>query len=89
MGFGVPLGAWFRGELRDYMRDLLLAPTRATATCCRRSFEQLVARHLAGRANLGQQLWTMMCFERWLRLLPEWTRHDHRISHESFASPAA
>src|SRR5207249_6908237 len=26
MGFGVPLGAWFRGELRDYVRDLLLAP---------------------------------------------------------------
>ncbi len=26
MGFGVPLDAWFRGELRDYMRDLLLAP---------------------------------------------------------------
>src|SRR5213594_728762 len=22
MGFGVPLGAWFRGELRDYVRDL-------------------------------------------------------------------
>jgi asparagine synthase (glutamine-hydrolysing) len=26
MGFGVPLDAWFRGELRDYMRDLLMAP---------------------------------------------------------------
>ena len=26
MGFGVPLDTWFRGELRDHMRDLLLAP---------------------------------------------------------------
>src|SRR5207247_11271575 len=24
-GFGVPLGAWFRGELRDYVRDVLTA----------------------------------------------------------------
>ena len=36
--------------------------------------EQLVARHLAGHANLGPQLWTLICFELWLQLLPEWTR---------------
>jgi len=30
--------------------------------------------HLSGRANLGPQLWTILCFERWLQLLPEWTR---------------
>ena len=35
--------------------------------------EGLVARHLAGGANLGQQLWTIICFEVWLRRLPEWT----------------
>ncbi len=26
MGFGLPLGTWFRKELRGYLRDLLLAP---------------------------------------------------------------
>ena len=27
MGFGVPLGAWFRTDLKDYVRDLLLDPS--------------------------------------------------------------
>src|SRR5207253_7580295 len=29
-GFGVPLDAWFRGELRDYVRDTLLGPATAS-----------------------------------------------------------
>ncbi|MCU1381466.1 MAG: Asparagine synthase (Glutamine-hydrolyzing) [Acidobacteria bacterium] len=74
MGFGVPLDAWFRGDLRDYMRDLLLARDARYADMLSRPFvENLVARHLAGRANLGQQLWSIICFEVWLRRLPGWT----------------
>jgi asparagine synthase (glutamine-hydrolysing) len=73
MGFGVPLGTWFRGELRDYMRDLLLAPDARYRGIVSLPFvETLIARHLEGRANLGQQLWTLICFELWLRSLPEW-----------------
>ena len=75
MGFGVPLDAWFRGELRDYMRDLLLAPDARYREMLSAPFVAgQVARHLAGTANLGQQLWSIICFEVWLRRLPEWTR---------------
>ena len=75
MGFGVPLDAWFRGELRDYVRDLLLAPDARYRDVLSPPFvEGLIARHLAGQANLGQQLWSIMTFEVWLRRLPEWTR---------------
>jgi len=75
MGFGVPVGAWFRGSLRGYMRDLLLAPgARYRSMLSGEHVEQLVARHLSGEANLGPQMWTLVCFERWLQLLPEWTR---------------
>jgi asparagine synthase (glutamine-hydrolysing) len=75
MGFGVPVGSWFRGELRATVRDALLAGdaryrTMLDAACV----ESMVERHLSGRANLGPQLWTLLCFERWLQLLPEWTR---------------
>jgi asparagine synthase (glutamine-hydrolysing) len=88
MGFGVPLGTWFRGELKDYMRDLLLAPgARYRGVLSRPYVEQLVSRHLSGAANLGQQLWTIMCFELWLRQLPEWSRQDRRATPESLASP--
>jgi asparagine synthase (glutamine-hydrolysing) len=75
MGFGVPLDAWFRGELRDHMRDLLLSPAARYRDMLSSAFVgQLVARHLSGTANLGQQLWSIMCFEVWLRQLPDWTR---------------
>jgi len=75
MGFGVPLGAWFRGHLRDFMRDVLLAPdARYRAMLSGVFVERLVERHLAGDANLGHQLWSLICFERWLQMLPDWTR---------------
>ncbi|HAL47876.1 MAG: asparagine synthase (glutamine-hydrolyzing) [Acidobacteria bacterium] len=73
MGFGVPLGAWFRGELRDFVGDLLLAGDARFRTYLSPTYvESLVRRHQAGRADLGHQLWSLLCFEQWLRLLPEW-----------------
>jgi asparagine synthase (glutamine-hydrolysing) len=75
MGFGVPLGTWFRGELRDYVRDRLLAPNARYREFLSAPFvERVVAQHLGQKRNLGQQLWSLLCFEEWLRLLPEWTR---------------
>jgi asparagine synthase (glutamine-hydrolysing) len=75
MGFGVPVGGWFRHQLRDYVGDVLLAPEARYREFLSGAFvEGLVARHLSGRANLGPQLWAVMCFERWLQLLPQWTR---------------
>jgi asparagine synthase (glutamine-hydrolysing) len=73
MGFGVPLGTWFRGELRDYVRDLLLAPdAKHRAFLSTPYVERVLRRHQAGQENLGHQLWALLTFERWLRLLPEW-----------------
>ena len=75
MGFGVPVGTWFRSGLREYMRDTLLAPAARYREMLSGPFvESLVRRHLAGDANLGPQLWSLICFERWLQLLPEWRR---------------
>jgi asparagine synthase (glutamine-hydrolysing) len=75
MGFGVPLGTWFRAELRDYVRDLLLDPSARYATYLSASYvRQLVERHQAGHLNVGLQLWSILCFESWLRNLPGW-RH--------------
>jgi asparagine synthase (glutamine-hydrolysing) len=74
MGFGVPLGTWFRGELRDYMRDALLSRQARYRDLLSGPFvESLVARHLSGDANFGHQLWSLLCFEQWLQLLPRWT----------------
>jgi asparagine synthase (glutamine-hydrolysing) len=73
-GFGVPLDAWFRGELRDYVRDTLLAQSARSSSYLSRPFvERLVQAHLSGRQNNGHKLWTLLTLERWLALLPLWT----------------
>ena len=65
-GFGVPLGAWFRGALRplaverlspDRVRDGgVLDPTAVT---------RLLDDHLAGRADHGRQLWLLLQLDLW------------------------
>jgi asparagine synthase (glutamine-hydrolysing) len=75
MGFGVPLGAWFRTDLKDYIRDYLLdSAARYRAFLSVPYVHELVRRHQAGEANSGLQIWSVLCFELWLRSLPQWTR---------------
>jgi len=77
MGFGVPLGTWFRTDLKDYIRDLLLLPSaRYTTYLSKQYVHQLLRRHQAGEADFGLQLWSILCFELWLRKLPQWTRRQ-------------
>jgi asparagine synthase (glutamine-hydrolysing) len=72
-GFGVPIDAWFRGELRSYGHDLLLSPSaRLRAYVSQPYVRRLIDEHAAGRANHGHRLWTLVTFERWLQLLPSW-----------------
>jgi asparagine synthase (glutamine-hydrolysing) len=73
-GFGVPLDRWFRTELADYVRDTLLAPSADLGRYVRTDrVRLLIDDHLAGRTNAGQRLWSLLCFERWLKLLPAWS----------------
>ena len=73
MGFGVPLDTWFRGELREYLRDLLL-PSRVMYSQYLSTIQvrKLIDDHQKGKANLGLKLWTLLTFEVWLRELTRW-----------------
>ena len=74
-GFGVPLDAWFRGELRDRFSDTVLAPSAKLGAYVDQAYvRHLVTEHLDRKANHGHRLWTLLTFERWLNLLPGW-RH--------------
>ena len=67
-GFGVPLGAWFRGELRDYVRDVLTAASARSRAYVDTSYvRQLVDEHVSARHDHGQKLWALLTFEVWLR----------------------
>src|SRR3989441_415383 len=66
-GFAVPLGRWFRGQLGDFVRDLLLSETsRGRGIFNTAYIEQLVQRHAKGR-DRDLQLWTLISFELWCR----------------------
>jgi asparagine synthase (glutamine-hydrolysing) len=68
MGFGVPLGAWFRRELRDMTRDVLLGPRARQRGIFRASeVNTLLATHDAGRRDCSARLWSLICFELWMR----------------------
>jgi asparagine synthase (glutamine-hydrolysing) len=81
-GFGVPLDAWFRGELRDYVRDVLLSPSALSRTYLRPAeVAKLIENHQQGRTNVGHRLWTLVCFERWLQQLRRWTAERQSRYH--------
>jgi asparagine synthase (glutamine-hydrolysing) len=82
MGFGVPLGAWFRGELRDMAHDLLLDPRTRQRGIFRTSWvDGLLRDHESGRRDCSARLWAMLCLELWMR---RWAdtgpRHDTRAA---------
>ncbi|MES1246186.1 MAG: asparagine synthase C-terminal domain-containing protein, partial [Actinomycetota bacterium] len=63
-GFGVPLAAWFRGELRDLAHDTLL---NDRGWFDRGAVQALLDDHAAGRADNGHRLWTLVMLELWHR----------------------
>ena len=77
MGFGIPFGDWIRGPLRDAVHDVLLAKTAGYQRYLSADYvNRLIQRHHAGDGDLGLQLWTVLCFEVWLKMLPQWMRRS-------------
>jgi asparagine synthase (glutamine-hydrolysing) len=68
MGFGVPLAQWFRGELKDYARDVLL-DSRALGRDYFRAgaVEQMLDEHSSGTFDHAYRLWGLLVFEVWHR----------------------
>jgi asparagine synthase (glutamine-hydrolysing) len=67
-GFGVPVGAWFRGELAEYVRTVLLGERAlGRGIFDRDGLEAMLEDHMSGGADLGQALWTLLTFELWMQ----------------------
>jgi asparagine synthase (glutamine-hydrolysing) len=67
-GFGVPLGTWFRGNLRELFADTLLSPASLKRGYFRPAYvRQLVDEHVSGRRDHALRLWQLVVFERWHR----------------------
>jgi asparagine synthase (glutamine-hydrolysing) len=67
-GFGVPLGTWFRGDLKELFADTLLAPEALQRGYFEPRFvRRIVNEHLSGRRDHTLRLWQLVVFERWHR----------------------
>lgn len=67
-GFGVPIGAWFRNELRAYVEDLLLDQRTRDRGYFRHDYVQdLLRAHLERREDNSPQLWALVVGELWHR----------------------
>ena len=68
MGFAVPLARWFRGPLKQRLRDAVLGPRlESTGWFNRRTLEQLLDEHQTGARDHSAPLWSILMFEAFLR----------------------
>lgn len=64
MGFGVPLGKWFRGPLRQRLRESLLEGGLAQTGLFKQAYlEKLVTDHQSGLREYSAPLWSLMMFQ--------------------------
>jgi asparagine synthase (glutamine-hydrolysing) len=68
MGFAVPLARWFRGPLKQRVRDALQGPLLAeTGWFDAVYLKHLVDNHQSGTSDYSAPLWALLMFEAFLR----------------------
>jgi asparagine synthase (glutamine-hydrolysing) len=68
MGFAVPLARWFRGPLRERVRDTLLGETLASVGIFDRpTLTHMLDAHVSGARDYSSPLWTILMFEAFIR----------------------
>jgi asparagine synthase (glutamine-hydrolysing) len=71
MGFPVPVGAWFRGEYRGIIDELVLSPrAMERGLFDSDAIRSLVSRHAAGEDH-SERLWSLVNLEIWHRVVVE------------------
>lgn len=66
MGFGLPIAHWFRGALKNFLRDALLSPSaRRRGYFKMEKVEQLIQEHQSHARDHSYKLWALLMFELW------------------------
>jgi len=65
-GFSVPLGKWFRDELRDELRDTLLERDGIVRSLIsRKDVERIIDAHETGSRDQSPRLWKLYMLQKW------------------------
>lgn len=68
MGFGVPIGKWFRNELKEFVCGVLLSEKSLDRGIIRRNvIKKYVNEHTQGERDHAFQLWTLLMMELWFQ----------------------
>ncbi len=83
MGFVVPLARWFRGPLRQRVRDAALGSVLADSGLFDRTrLERIVTAHQSGLRDFSACLWAIVMFDAFLQQLTGNTQvEDRRLAH--------
>ncbi|MDD5072404.1 MAG: asparagine synthase (glutamine-hydrolyzing) [Candidatus Omnitrophica bacterium] len=66
MGFGMPVGQWFRGELKGFLCDTVLsAPSLKRGYFKPGAIKRIVEDHTSGKKDYAFQLWAILMLELW------------------------
>lgn len=80
MGFLLPIRRWFRnGQLRTELQALLDVQTRFD----RAHAYELIAEHVAGRADNSVLLWSLYVYLLWRQRLPIWASHIAPVQEQA------
>ncbi|MEP6912585.1 MAG: asparagine synthase-related protein, partial [bacterium] len=68
MGFGVPIGHWFRGKLQPFLRETILSETALKRGLFKQEVvKSLVELHTRSERDYSHQLWTLLMLELWFQ----------------------
>ncbi len=66
MGFGVPVGKWFRGEMKGFVREILLSEQSLNRGVVRPEvLRKYVDEHTAGERDHAFRIWALLMLELW------------------------
>lgn len=68
MGFGVPIGHWFRHEMQGFLREVLLSEKAAKRGYFKpEAVRRMIEQHTSNEQDFAHQLWTLLMLELWFQ----------------------
>ncbi|MEW6556589.1 MAG: asparagine synthase (glutamine-hydrolyzing) [Elusimicrobiota bacterium] len=69
MGFGIPIGKWFRTEWKNYFKEMVLSDKSINRGYFQREvIEQMFYEHISGKRDHGYRMWALLMLELWHRV---------------------